>query len=386
LQLALAKAPTLKRVVTCGDTESPAELQNLLAGKPCTFSSVDTAFDDPALVAFTSGTTGVPKGCVHSHSDILSMAYCFSENVLRPSPDDVFIGSPPLAFTFGLGALVVFPLMAGAASVLLEKGAPAELAAAVAHHRATICFTSPTGYRGLLSERETQDLSSLTKTVSAGEHLPLATYQAWLDATGIAMIDGLGATEMIHIFIAAAGDDIRPGATGKAIPGYTACVLDDNDHPVLRVGIGRLAVKGPTGCRYLDDERQCNYVIGGWNVTGDIYRQDEDGYFWFVGRGDDMIVSSGYNISGPEVEEVMLGHDAVVECAVVAFPDALRGQIPKAFVVLRPDYPPSDELITELQRWVKEHTAPYKYPRKIEFIKTLPKTDTGKIQRFKLRA
>lgn len=379
---------TLKHIVSFNGANQICEWQSLeemMESKPKTFENVDTASDDVALIAFTSGTTGRPKGVLHCHKDVLSMAVCFSERVLQPNADDVFIGSPPLAFTFALGALVVFPLYVGATSVLLEKGSPPQLAEAVEQTGATICFTSPTGYRGMLNEIDKYDLDSLKKCVSAGEHLSLPTFSDWEAATGIRLIDGIGSTEMIHIFISASGDDIKPGATGKAIPGYKACVLGLDDKPLPPGESGRLAVKGPTGCRYLADDRQGNYVINGWNVTGDIYRIDEDGYFWFEGRSDDMIVSSGYNISGPEVEDALLDHPAVNECAVVAVPDSERGSIPKAFVVAESGFKTTKGLIKELQQFVKAQIAPYKYPRAIEFIDALPKTETGKVQRFKLR-
>lgn len=368
-----------------GEVGAEGKLQQLMASKSTLFNNVDTASDDVCLIAFTSGTTGKPKGTIHFHRDVMSMAQCFPKGVLQPQPSDIFIGSPPLAFTFGLGALMVFPMYVGATSVLLEKGSPGQLAEAIAHFKATICFTSPTGYRGILDDIDNHNLSSLKKCVSAGEHLPMPTFKQWEQATGIKLINGIGSTEMIHIFISAAGDEIKPGATGKAILGYTACLLGDNGEQLQPGETGRLAVKGPTGCRYLADDRQMSYVMDGWNVTGDIYRMDKEGYFWFVARGDDMIVSSGYNISGPEVEEVLLDHPAVSECAVVGSPDKQRGTVVKAVVVLTGDYSPSDELIKELQGFVKRQIAPYKYPRMMEFVKQLPKTETGKIQRFKLR-
>jgi len=379
LELAQASAPILKDILYF------PELESRMADKPIDFTAVNTAAQDVALIAFTSGTTGNPKGCIHFHQDIMSMCHTVGNRLLGITQDDIIIGSPPLAFTFGLGALVGFPFFAGATTVLLEQGSPDVYLAAIARFRATWSFTAPTAYRAMLAGVADYDLSCLKACVSAGEHLPLPTFQAWEAATGLKMIDGIGATEMIHIFISARDNHIRPGATGKPIAGYQACILDDNDNPLPAGEVGRLAVKGPTGCKYLADPRQSNYVRGGWNVTGDAYRMDEDGYFWFQGRDDDMIISSGYNIGGPEVEEALMDHPAVSECAVVASPDEARGQIVKAFVVLSPGYAGNDDLITELQGHVKNTIAPYKYPRAMAFVDSLPKTETGKIQRFVLR-
>jgi 2-aminobenzoate-CoA ligase len=345
---------------------------------------VATSKDDPAIIAFTSGTTGKPKGCVHFHRDIMAMVDTFARHILKPEPDEIFCGTPPIAFTFGLGGSVVFPLAFGASTVFPEKPGYEELCRTIQKHKVTTLFTAPTAYRALL-KMGGFDLSSLKKCVSAGEPLPKATSDAWFEKTGIRIIDGIGATEMIHIFISASGNDIRPGATGKPVPGYTATLLDDNNQPISGPGQGRLAVKGPTGCRYLADERQKNYVINGWNVTGDIYRRDEDGYFWFVSRADDMIISAGYNIAGPEVEAALLAHEKVAECAVVGQPDQERGQIVKAFVVLHDGIAAHASVTAELQDFVKRRIAPYKYPRQIEFVTDLPKTQTGKLQRFKLR-
>ena len=349
------------------------------------FDNVATAADDPVLIAFTSGTTGKPKGCVHYHRDVLAMADTFSRHILRPEPDEVFCGTPPFAFTFGLGGLIVFPVAAGAAIALCDRPGFDSLCETIVRHRVTTLFTAPTGYRALLKLREQHDLSSLRKCVSAGETLPKATSDAWFDATGVRIIDGIGATEMIHIFISASGEDIRPGATGKPVPGYTAALLDEHDREIEGAGQGRLAIKGPTGCRYLADQRQRAYVRNGWNVTGDIYRRDEDGYYWFVSRADDMIVSAGYNIAAPEVEGALLRHPAVAECAVIGAPDEERGQIVKAFVVLADPAAGSDGLRCELQAFVKAEIAPYKYPRALDFVLELPKTQTGKLQRFRLR-
>ncbi len=350
-----------------------------------TFDAVQTASDDVAIIAFTSGTTGKPKGCMHFHSDVMSMCKTFSDQVLKPRPDDVFIGSPPLAFTFGLGGLLAFPLHAGASVVLLEAAAPPLLAEAIESTGATICLTAPTAYKLLLSEDNRDKLKSLRLAVSAGEHLPKPVYEEWLQRTGITIIDGIGATELIHIFLSMTGEGDKPGSTGVPVPGYEVRVVDESLNELPDGEDGLLAVRGPTGCKYLADARQSNYVKGGWNLTGDVFRRDEDGHFWFVARGDDMIISAGYNISGPEVEEALLGHSGVLECAVIAAPDEERGHVPKAFVVLAADTVASDALTQELQDFVKQAIAPYKYPRLIEYIEALPKTQTGKIQRFALR-
>jgi len=368
-------APTLKHIL------SMDELDQRMADASGYCSAVPTAADDPALIAFTSGTTGTPKGCVHFHRDVAAMAETFSRHVLQPKPTDVFIGTPPLAFTFGLGAGVIFPASVGAATAICPKPGFDVLADTIAQHKATTLFTSPTGYRALMKQ-DLSKLASLHTCVSAGEHLPRATSDQWCERTGIRIIDGIGSTEMIHIFVSARGDDIRPGATGKAVPGYEATLLNENDEPFDGEGEGRLAIKGPTGCRYLADERQKNYVVNGWNVTGDIYRRDADGYFWYVSRADDMIISSGYNIGAPEVENALLTHEAVAECAVIGVPDEERGQIVKAFIVLNPGATATERM---LQDHVKQTIAPYKYPRAVEFVTELPKTATGKLQRFRLR-
>ncbi len=360
------------------------DMEALAAGASTHFDPVSTASDDAALIAFTSGTTGKPKGCVHFHRDVFAMAETFSRHVLAPKASDVFCGTAPFAFTFGLGASIVFPAACGAATALPTRPGFDALADTIAEHKATTLFTSPTGYRALAKSADSR-LKSLHTCVSAGEHLPKATSDLWRETTGNRIIDGIGSTEMIHIFISAAGDAIRPGATGKAVPGYHACILGDDDAPLAGAGTGRLAVKGPTGCRYLSDDRQVSYVVGGWNVTGDIYTRDDDGYFWFVSRADDMIISAGYNIAAPEVENALLQHRDVAETAVIGAPDSERGQIVKAFVVLRRPAQPSDALKTDLQDFVKRTIAPYKYPRAIEFVEQLPKTHTGKVQRFKLR-
>ena len=382
LESAQADLPVLSNVMTFGPG---GELEERMEAKPPSFETVDTAAEDVALIAPTSGTTGDPKGCIHFHRDILAVCDTFARHILDPQPDEIFTGTPPLGFTFGLGGLVLFPMRFGASTLPIEQGGPEELLKAIETHRATTLFTAPTAYRALLDLGEEIDLSSLRKCVSAGEALPRATSEAWFERTGVRIVDGLGSTEMLHIFISAAGEDIRPGSTGRPVPGYRAMVADDNMQPLPAGEVGRLAVQGPTGCRYLADPRQAEYVVNGWNVTGDAYEMDEDGYFWFQARTDDMIVSAGYNIPGPEVEATLMEHDSVDECAVVAAPDEERGQIAKAFVVLREDAPGSAELIEELQEFVKSRIVPYKYPRAIEFIDALPRTSTGKIQRFKLR-
>lgn len=372
------------RVLTYDGDRGMGALERRLEAVEPGFRAVDTGRDDVAMIAFTSGTTGLPKGCVHFHRDVLAPADSFARHVLRPGPDDRWACSAPIAFTFGLGMLLIFPWRFGGAAVTVEQPGPKPLLEAIARHRVTTLATAPTAYKAMLGIIEGHDISSLRTCVSAGEHLPAATWHAWHDATGLRIVDGIGATEMMHIFISAAGDDIRPGATGKAVPGYVAAVLDEDGRP-MEAGTGRLAVKGPTGCRYFDDERQHDYVQQGWNVTGDTYRKDEDGYFWYVARSDDMIVSAGYNIAAPEVENALYGHPAVRECAVVGVPCEERGQKVKACIVAEPSFAPGPRLAAELQEHVKQTIAPYKYPREIEFVESLPKTATGKLQRFSLR-
>lgn len=381
LRTAAASSGRMQHIVTYGD----GDLEARLAQVSPEFATQDTAADDVCLLAFTSGTTGAPKATVHFHRDVLAMADVVGRHLLDTAPDDIYLGSPPLGFTFGLGALLVFPLRFRAAAILLEQVSPDSLLAAIARLRATCLFTAPTMYRTLAPKTAEHDLSSLRRCVSAGEALPKATSDLWHEKTGLRLIDGIGATEMIHIFIGSKGDAIRPGATGKPLPGYTACILGDDDQPLPPGSTGRLAIKGPTGCRYLDDARQARYVVKGWNVTGDQYRLDEDGYYWFVARADDMIISSGYNISAAEVEAALMQHAAVRECAVVASPDEARGQVVKAFIVLNGGFTASAELTTQLQDHVKATIAPYKYPRRIEFATELPKTQTGKLQRYVLR-
>ncbi|MYN09991.1 AMP-binding protein [Pseudoduganella aquatica] len=361
-------------------------LEALMQQQPSSFKAADTAADDVCIIGFTSGTTGVPKGTMHFHRDVLAICDCFPRSTLRTKASDVFIGTPPLAFTFGLGGLLLFPLRVGAAAVLLDRLTPDLLLKAIQDFRATICFTAPTFYRLMAPLAQAYDLSSLQKAVSAGEALPTATRTLWRESTGLEIIDGIGATEMLHIFISAAGEEVRPGATGKAIPGYQACVLGPDGKPLPPGEVGQLAVKGPTGCRYLDDARQEQYVRNGWNLTGDAYRMDQDGYFWYHARTDDMIISAGYNIAAPEVEDALMCHPAVAECAVVGWPDEERGQIVKAFVVLRQGHDASAELARALQEHVKQTVAPYKYPRAVEFLAALPRTQSGKLQRHVLRS
>jgi len=386
LSAAQAHCPALSRVCHFSADSQSSELVALAAAKRDTFHNVSTAADDTCLIAFTSGTTGKPKATMHFHRDVMAACACWPPHVLRASESDIFIGSPPLAFTFGLGGLLLFPLSIGASTVLLEKASPEALLDAIEAYRATVCFTAPTSYRTMAARVSGRPVSSLRKCVSAAEPLSVATRALWKDATGIDIIDGIGTTELLHIFLSHGDDDIRPGATGKPVPGYTVAVLDHQLRALPAGHTGRLAVKGPTGCRYLDDDRQREYVQGGWNLTGDTYLVDEDGWFVFQARSDDMIISSGYNIAGPEVESALLLHDGVAECGVIGVPDPERGQIVKAFVVLRPGFDASPAMVSELQRFVKDTIAPYKYPRAIEFRSALPRTETGKLQRFRLRA
>jgi len=384
LDAARAQCPTLKSVVTFGSAAADG-LDARLAPKPATFEAVDTAIDDVALIAFTSGTTGKPKGTMHFHRDVVAICDCWPRSTLRASADDVFAGSPPLAFTFGLGGLLLFPVSVGASTLLIERPMPEELLPAIAKHRVSVLFTAPTSYRAMAHDVPKHDLTALRKCVSAGEPLPAATRALWKDATGIEIIDGIGSTELLHIFISHDEAHAKPGATGKPIPGYVACVMDGAGRPLPVGEVGMLAVKGPTGCRYLADDRQKNYVEDGWNYTGDAYHVDADGYFVFHARTDDMIISAGYNIAGPEVEAALLLHPAVAECAVVGAADPERGQIVKAYVVLHAGHDPNDATVHALQDHVKATIAPYKYPRAIEFTPTLPRTETGKLQRFRLR-
>jgi 2-aminobenzoate-CoA ligase len=379
------RTPVCKDIVYFNSDASDG-LEAKMAGKTGGFANCDTAADDVALIAFTSGTTGPAKGTMHFHRDVMAICDCFPRSTLKPAKEDIFCGSPPLAFTFGLGGLVTFPMRFGASTALAEKASPDVLPQIIYDHKATIVFTAPTAYRVMAETAKKEHLATLKKGVSAGEHLPLAIFEAWRQATGMKLIDGLGATEMLHIFISSADEVTRPGATGKAIPGYEACIVDDAGNRLPPGEIGKLAVRGPTGCRYLSDpERQKKYVQNGWNLTGDAYKMDADGYFWYQARADDMIISAGYNISGPEVEGVLLEHPKVRECAVVGAPDRERTMIVKAFVVLREPRDANAQTTKELQDFVKNEIAPYKYPRAVEFVDTLPRTETGKVQRFKLR-
>ncbi|MDX3450918.1 AMP-binding protein [Streptomyces sp. ME02-8801-2C] len=377
--LAEAAIPGL-RIMPYGGHGLDDLLNRPVPGTP--YPAVDTAADDVALIAFTSGTTGRPKGCMHFHRDVLAVADTFSRHVLKPRADDVFAGSPPLGFTFGLGGLVVFPMRAGASALLLEQAGPQQLLPAISEHRVSVLFTAPTAYRAMLDELDAYDTGSLRRCVSAGENLPAATWQAWYERTGLRLINGIGATELLHIFISAADQDIRPGTTGIPVPGWHARVQDESGEPVPDGTPGLLAVRGPVGCRYLADPRQAAYVRDGWNITGDTYVREGDGYFRYVARADDMIISAGYNIAGPEVEEALLRHPDVVETAVVGRADEVRGQIVVAYTVLREGVRRDAEA---LRAFVKGELAPYKCPREIVFLDALPRTATGKLQRFRLR-
>jgi 2-aminobenzoate-CoA ligase len=385
-ELAAVDAPGLRVTAYGGDTDD--DLLTLAAAKPdAPFPAVPTSADDVALIAFTSGTTGRPKGCMHFHRDVLAIADTFSAHVLRPTPDDVFTGTPPLGFTFGLGGLVVFPLRVGASALLLEQPSPVTLPAVIERHRVSVLFTAPTAYRVLLDQAGEADLSSLRRCVSAGENLPAATWEAFHARTGLPLINGIGATELLHIFVSAADAEARPGVTGFPVPGYRARVVDPATGEEVPDGTpGLLAVQGPTGCRYLDDPRQSDYVHDGWNLTGDTYVRDPDGRFRYQARADDMIISAGYNIAGPEVEEALLRHPEVREAAVIGVPDETRGQVVKAFVVLSEGVPADERTAKALQDFVKSTISAYKYPRQVEFRESLPRTPTGKLQRFRLRS
>ncbi|MFI8965416.1 AMP-binding protein [Streptomyces sp. NPDC053493] len=390
-ELTAARVPGLRVTPFGGD--GPDDLLGLAAGKPDRYEAVPTAADDVALIAFTSGTTGRPKGCMHFHRDVLAVADTFSAQVLRPEPGDVFAGSPPLGFTFGLGGLVVFPLRAGACAVLLEQAGPQQLLAAIERERVSVLFTAPTAYRVMLEELDKpghdHDLGSLRRCVSAGENLPAETWEAWRKRTGLKLINGIGATELLHIFISAADGEIRPGTTGRPVPGWQARIVGrDGTGGLAELPDGEeglLAVRGPVGCRYLADPRQAEYVHDGWNLTGDTYVREPDGYFRYVSRADDMIISAGYNIAGPQVEEALLAHPDVVEAAVVGRPDALRGQVVVAYAVVRDGVPRDAGTATALRAFVRARLAPYKSPREIVFLDALPRTATGKLQRFRLR-
>ncbi|AJT63748.1 hypothetical protein T261_2063 [Streptomyces lydicus] len=381
--LVRAEVPEMRITTYGGDT--PGDLQRLAKPGAGPYEAVATAADDVALIAFTSGTTGRPKGCLHFHRDVLAIADTFSAQVLRPRPDDIFAGSPPLGFTFGLGGLVVFPLRAGASAFLADWRGPEQLLADIAAHRISVLFTAPTAYRAMLPRLAGHDVSTLRRCVAAGENLPAATWQSWYEATGLRIINGIGATELLHIFISAADDAVRPGTTGLPVPGFEARVVGADGVPVPDGEPGLLAVRGPTGCRYLADVRQTAYVQGGWNLTGDTYVRETDGYFRYVARADDMIISAGYNIAGPEVEEALLRHPDVTEAAVVGRPDGERGAVVVAHVVLREGVPQGEETVAALRAFTKSRIAPYKCPRDIVFHASLPRTPTGKLQRFRLR-
>jgi 2-aminobenzoate-CoA ligase len=384
LDKARATSETLKHIVYFA-TDARGGLEDLMASASADFTAVDTAAEDVCLIGFTSGTTGRPKGTMHFHRDLLATCDSYGRHVLQPHGRDLFIGSPPIAFTFGLGGLVLFPMRVGASSVLVEQAPPPKLIEAIETFRPTVCCTAPTAYRAMATMLDGHDVSSLRICVSAGEPLPTPTWDAWYEKTGIKILDGIGSTEMLHIFIGAPADKVRPGATGLPVPGYEARVIDEQGRDAAPGQVGRLAVRGPTGCRYLADERQTTYVVDGWNFTGDTYVKDEDGYYWFQARGDDMIISSGYNIAGPEVEEALLSHPAVAECGVVGAPDEERGQIVTAYVVLKAGHNGDAAMSKALDDHVKSEIAPYKHPRLILFIDTLPRTQTGKLQRYVLR-
>ena len=376
----------LKHVIAFdGSANHDSDLDHLALEKPVKFEAAKTGRDDVALLGFTSGTTGVPKATMHFHRDLLMIADGYAKEVLNVSEKDVFVGSPPLAFTFGLGGLAIFPLRFGAAATLLENASPPNMIEIIQKYKATICFTAPTAYNAMLVAMDAgADLSSLRAAVSAGETLSAPVYEKWLEKTGKPMLDGIGATEMLHIFISNRFEDHKKACTGKPVSGYIAKIFDDDMNEVPKNTVGRLGVKGPTGCRYLGDDRQRDYVVNGWNITGDSFIEDEEGYFHFAARNDDMIVSSGYNIAGPEVEAALMAHDGVLECGVIGVADSDRGFIVQAHIVLSEGVEGSDVLVKQLQDHVKATIAPFKYPRSIIFTKALPKTQTGKIQRFKL--
>lgn len=377
----------LKSVTTFStNSENTSELELLMESKPTEFENFDAGFEGICLIGFTSGTTGKPKMTAHYHKDILLICEAFPKYSLNITPNDIFTGSPPLGFTFGLGGLVLFPFYYGASTFLIEKPSPELLLNAIQNFKITICFTAPTAWRIITTKVADYDVSSLRKCISAGETLPLKVWEDWYDLTGLKIIDGIGSTEILHIFISSNENNMRKGATGLPIRGYEAKIVDLEGNEVAENEPGRLAVRGITGCKYLNDkEKQMEYVDKKWNITGDIFRKDKDGYYWFVARGDDMIISSGYNIAAIEVESVLLTHDAVLECAVVGIPNEERGMLVCAYVVLKEQFKACDDLILEMQNWFKQVAAPYKYPRTIHFVDQLPKTETGKIQRFKLK-
>lgn len=386
IEIAQQAHPVLGTVIAFNQPEDAGSLESRAAGKSGVFRACPTAADDVALLAFTSGTTGKPKAPVTTHRDVLAMCETWPRHVLRARSNDIVIGSPPLAFTFGLGGLLVYPMWAGSSVYFPDRPyTPEGMVQLINEIGATICYTAPTFYRQMAPFAQKHGVPSLRICVSAGEALPDATRQLWKEATGIEMLDGIGGTEVFHIYISAAGDDVRRGAIGKAVPGFTAKVVDEDGHEVPRGTVGKLAIIGPVGCRYLDDERQAAYVKNGWNYPGDAFVQDDDGYFFYQARADDMIVSSGYNIGGPEVEDALLKHAAVAECGVIGKPDPERGTIVKAYCVLKPGHEGDAALVKALQDHVKATIAPFKYPREIEFVAALPRTETGKLQRFKLR-
>ena len=383
VQEAREKTSKLKAVCYFNSAEADA-LERLMEQAGDAFYPVETAATDTCMLGFTSGTTGVPKATMHFHRDVMAVCACWPVSTLRANADDVFIGSPPMAFTFGLGGQVLFPMSIGASMALLEKAGPMQLVDGIERFGASVVFTAPTSYRAMAQQGERIRRTRLRKCVSAGEALTASTRALWKAATGIEIIDGIGSTEMLHIFISHREEEAKPGATGKAVPGYRAKVVDDAGNELAPGTVGKLAVQGPTGCRYLSDSRQTKYVSHGWNLTGDAYLMDADGYFVYQARTDDMIISAGYNIAAPEVEEALMQHSAVAECAVIGVPDSERGQIVKAFVVLRAGHAPSDAMAMELQDFVKQTVAPYKYPRAVQFVDQLPRTATGKLQRFRL--
>lgn len=387
LETCLTNGSGLKKLVAFdGTSNHDAELDGIALEKGVQFESVKTGRDDVALLGFTSGTTGDPKATMHFHRDMLMIADGYAKSVLKVTPEDVFVGSPPLAFTFGLGGLAIFPLRFGATATLLETASPPNLIHIIETYKATICFTAPTAYNAMLNAAdEGADISSLRMAISAGETLPAPIFDRWLEKTGVAMLDGIGSTEMLHIFITNTQDDYHAGATGRPVPGYEAKIVDEGFNELPRGEMGKLAVRGPTGCRYLSDDRQSTYVRDGWNLTGDTFVQDEAGVFHFGARSDDMIISSGYNIAGPEVESALLAHDFVSECAVIGAPDSERGHIVQAHIVLAAGIMANEKTTKTLQDHVKATIAPFKYPRSIIFTGSLPKTQTGKLQRFRLK-
>jgi len=381
-EMHLVKSNFLKHTCFYGNSQ----LEELMQSKPKTFSNYHSKSDSLALIGFTSGTTGLPKMTSHYHKDILNICECFPPYSLQPTVNDIFTGSPPLGFTFGLGGLVLFPFYFGASTFLIEKPSPDLLLKAIQDFKITICFTAPTAWRIITTKVKDFDISSLRKCVSAGETLPLKVWQDWYDATGLKIIDGIGSTEILHIFISSNEENMKPGATGVPVTGYEAKIIDIDGNELPFNEPGRLAVRGITGCKYLNrEDKQREYVENGWNITGDIFRKDEEGYLWFVARGDDMIISSGYNIGAIEVESVLLTHEDILECAVVGIPDDERGMLVCAHIVLKDQSKATDAMKNRIQHWFKEVAAPYKYPRVIHFTEALPKTETGKIQRFKLK-